>query len=128
MGAFEHAALPLVTTTTTTLVPTTTTSTTLPCSTPRCLFDAALHGPACAGANVPKGITAKIDGAVGLFDRIGASSGKKQRRLAGRTRRTLNAIAHLATRASEGKKARLSAECASAIGGAASTVRGTLAP
>jgi hypothetical protein len=128
MGAFEHAAVPLVTTTTTTLVRTTTTSTTLPCSTPRCLFDAALHGPACADANVPKGITAKIDGAVGLFDRIGASSGKKQRRLAGRTRRTLNAIAHLATRASKGKKARLSAECASAIGGAASTVRGTLAP
>ena len=54
--------------------------------------------------------------------------GRKQRRLAGRTRRTLNAIAHLATRASKGKKARLSAECASAIGGAASTVRGTLAP
>jgi hypothetical protein len=134
MGAFEHAAVPLVTTTTTTLVstttlvPTTTTTTTLPCTTPRCLFDAALHGPACAGANVPKGITAKIDGAVGLFDRVGASSGKKQRRLAGRTRRTLNAIAHLATRASKGKKARLSAACASAIGDAASTVRGTLAP
>jgi hypothetical protein len=128
MGAFEHAAVPLVTTTTTTLVPTTTTSTTLPCTTPRCLFDAALHGPECAGANVPKGITAKIDGAVGLFDRVGASSGKKQRRLAGRTRRSLNAIAHLATRASKGKKARLSATCASAIGGAAGTVRETLAP
>jgi hypothetical protein len=128
MGAFEHPAVPLVTTTTTTLLPTTTTSTTLPCTTPRCLFDAALHGPACAGANVPKGITAKIDGAVGLFDRVGASSGKKKRRLAGRTRRTLAAIVHAATRASKGKKARISAACSSAIGGAATTVRGTLAP
>jgi hypothetical protein len=131
MGAFEHAAVPPVTTTTTTSLATTTTSTsttTLPCTTPRCLFDAALHGPACAGASVPTMITTKIDGAVGLYDRVGTSRGKQRRRLVGRTRRTLAAIVHAATRASKGKKARLSAECSGAIGGAATTVRGTLTP
>jgi hypothetical protein len=129
MGAFEHAAVPLVTTTTTsttTLATTTTTTTIPPCTTPRCLFDAALHGPACAGATVPKAITTKIDGAIALFDRVGTSSGKKQRRLIGRTRRILGAITRAATHASKGKKPRIPAGCSTAIGGAASAVRGEL--
>jgi hypothetical protein len=136
MGAFEHAAVPSVTTTTTTplaattttLSTATTTPTTLPCTTPRCLFDAALHGPACAGANVPQGIVAKIAGAVGLSDRAGASTGKKQRRLLARTRRTLSAIERAAGHASKGKKPHLSAACSSAISDAAGTVRGELNP
>jgi hypothetical protein len=133
MGAFEHPAVPLVTTTTTTPVTTTSTSTststtTLPCTTPRCLFDAALHGPACNGQNVPSKISAKIDAVVGLYDQVGTSTGKKQRRLIGRTRRGLVAIGHAATRAAKGKKARLSSACSSALGGVATTVRGTLPP
>jgi hypothetical protein len=135
MGAFEHAAVPLVTTTTTTSLATTTTSasaststTTLPCTTPRCLFDAALNGPECGGANVPHGIVAKINGAVGLADRVGTSTGKKRRRLLGRERQTLAAIGHAASHAAKGKKPRIPTECATAIGTAADTVRGTLAP
>ena len=134
MGAFERPAVVKPTTTTTTLLTTTTTmasattTTTLPCTTPRCLFDAALHGPACAGANVPKGIVAKIDGAVGLSERADTSTGKKQRRLLARTRQTLAAIGRVAAHASKGKKPRLSAPCASAIGDAAGTVRSELNP
>jgi hypothetical protein len=75
---------------------------------------------------VPKAITAKIDGAVGLFDRVGTSSGKKQRRLVGRTRRILGAIARAAMHASRGKKPRIPAGCSTAIGGAAGAVRGEL--
>jgi len=135
MGAFEHAAVPLVTTTTSTTTtttialvttPTTTSTTIPPCTTPRCLFDAALQDPACAGATVPKAITGKIDGAVALFDRVVASSGKKQRRLVARTRRVLGAITRAATHASKGKKPRIPAGCAPVIGGAAGAVRGEL--
>jgi hypothetical protein len=71
-----------------------------------------------------KAITAKIDGAVGLFERAGASSGKKHRHLLGRTRRILGAITRAATHASKGKKPRIPAGCSTAIGGAASAVRG----
>jgi hypothetical protein len=133
MGAFEHPAVAKPTTTTTTVLTTTTvasatTTTTLPCTTPRCLFDAALNGPDCAGANVPHAIVAKINGAVGLADRVGTSTGKKRRRLLGRERQTLAAVGHAASHASKGKKPRLPAACATAIGTAADTVRSALAP
>jgi hypothetical protein len=120
----EASATPM--TTTTRVVATTTT--TLPCTTPRCLFDAAVHGPACAGATVPQAVTAKIEAAVGLFDRAGTSTGKKWRRLLGRERKTLAMIGCAAAHASKGRKPRLSAACATAIAGAASAARGELGP
>jgi hypothetical protein len=105
-----------------------TTTTTLPCTTPSCLFDAAVQGPACAGATVPQAVTAKIEAAVGLFDRAGTSTGKKRRRLLGRERKTLAVIGRAAAHASKGRKPRLSAACATAIAGAASAARGELGP
>jgi hypothetical protein len=132
MGAFEHPPPPKPTTTTTTVLATTTTAasatttTTLPCTTPRCLFDAAVHGPACEGATVPQAVTAKIDAVVGLLDRVASSSGKKERRLLGHTRRVLGAITRAANHATKGKKPRIPAGCSTAIAGAAVAVRGKL--
>lgn len=132
MGAFEHPAPQKPPTTTTTLLTATTTTasatttTTIPCTTPRCLFDAVLDGPACAGATVPQAVTAKIDTAVALVERVASSSGKKQRRLVGHTRRVLGAITRAAAHASKGKKPRISAECSTAIAGAAGAVRSEL--
>jgi len=132
MGAFEHPAVAKPPTTTTTVLTTTTTAasatttTTLPCTTPRCLFDAALRGRACAGATVPQAVTAKIAAAEGLLDRVASSSGKKERRVLGHTRRVLGAITRAAAHASKGKKARIPAGCSMAIAGAARAVRAAL--
>ena len=129
MGAFEHPAVPSKTTTSTTTSSTlaaVTTTTIPPCTTARCLFDAALHGPACAGASVPQAVTGKIAAAVGLLDRVASSSGKKERRLLAHARRVLGAITHAAAHASKGKKPHIPAACSMAIADATGAVRGEL--
>ena len=75
---------------------------------------------------MPQAVTAKIDAAVGFVERVGSSSGKKERRLLGRTRRVLGAITRAGAHASKGKKPRIPAGCPTAIAGAAGAVRAAL--
>jgi len=93
---------------------TTTTTTTLPCTTPRCLLDAALHGAACSGAAVPRAIVKKLDRGTTLIDRADAKP-KAARRLHGKAKHVLNAAGKAAGKASKGRKPKLGAACAAAI-------------
>jgi hypothetical protein len=101
------------TTTTTTVTPTTST-TTLPCTTPRCRIDAALHGPACGDETVPRSITKKLDRGTTLLDRADQHA-KSAKRLRRQAKRAFTSAGKAAGKAAKGKKPKLSAECAAAI-------------
>src|SRR5262249_15266968 len=55
------------TATTTTTTAASSTSTTVPCTTPRCTIDAALHGP-CDGQTIPASVRKKLDQATTIID------------------------------------------------------------
>jgi hypothetical protein len=128
-GLENFAALTSVvvpTTSTTTSPPTTTTTTTtLPCTTPRCTFDAALHGPACGDETVPASITKKLDRATDLLDRADQTA-KKAKRLRRQAKHVLGGARKAARKAAKGKTPKLTAECAAAIQQAIGVVVGTL--
>jgi hypothetical protein len=113
------------TTSTTITTTTTTTTTTLPCTTPRCTFDAALHGPACGDETVPALITKKLDRATDLLDRADQIA-KKAKRLRRQAKHVLGGARKAAGKAAKGKKPKLTAECAAAIQQAIGVVVGTL--
>jgi hypothetical protein len=108
----------------TTTPSTTTTSTTQPCTTARCVLDAARHGSDCAGDTIPAGITKKLDKAVSLIEQ--APSAKKARRLLKRAKGMLGQAITSTRRAAKGKHPKLSSPCANAIEQAAGDVRGGL--
>ena len=103
-----------------------TTSTTVPCGTVRCLLDAGLQSPACAGQTIPPTITKNFDRATHLAEEAGRSVRKKVRRLLKHARRALTLAEDAAKKATRGKKPKLTVACAVAIEGAAEDVRNDL--
>ena len=112
--------------TTSTVPGATTTSTTVPCETVRCLLDAGLQSPACAGETIPPTITKNLDRAAHLAEQAGVGVPKRVRRLLKRARRALTLAENAAKRASRGKKPKLTVACEMAIEGAAEDVRNGL--
>ena len=104
---------------TTTITTTITTATTLPCTTARCMLDAALTSPTCADQPIPKSVTRKLGRAETLIDRAATSSARKARKLRRRAQRLLRQAGARATHAAKGRKAKLSATCAAALSDAA---------
>jgi uncharacterized delta-60 repeat protein len=114
-------------TTTTSSTPTTTT-TTLPCTTARCTLGGVLTSPACVGQPIPQSVTGKLNRAETLIDQAATSTAKKARKLCQRARRLLRKAGAMATHAAKGKgkKAKLSAACATALKDAAGSVAANL--
>jgi glucose/arabinose dehydrogenase len=106
-------------TTSTTLVPPQPTTTTLPCTTARCMLEAALTSPTCADQSIPKSVTRKLGRAGTLIDRAATSSARKARKLRRRAQRLLRQAGARATHAAKGRRAKLSAPCAAALSEAA---------
>jgi len=100
--------------------------TTHPCTTARCILEAALMSSACAGQTIPAGVTAKFAKAEKLIDQAASSPEKKARKLLKKAKRALKQAGAKATRAAKGKKPTLSADCAAAITDAADGVAATL--
>ncbi len=118
--------------TTTTMVPGTTTSTTatrpptttttLPCTSARCIMGTAQRNAACAGQTIPASVTAKLTQAENLIDQAATSPAEKARKLLKRAKKTLKQAEAKAIRATKGKTAKLSSDCAAALKGAADGV------
>src|SRR5262249_38630268 len=89
---------------TTTLAPPPPTTTTLPCTTTRCMLDAALSSPACAGQPIPKSVTRKLGRAERLIDQGVTRSTRKARKL--RRRRPRLASSACDSRARPGARGR----------------------
>jgi hypothetical protein len=111
---------PASTTTTRALGTTTTstsasTTTTLPCTTPRCTIDAALHGPECGDENVPSAIRKKLERATSLIDGAASDPPKKAKRHLRQATHLLRAAGRAAGKAAKGKKPKLTKDCATAI-------------
>jgi len=134
IGGQAHAFLldPGVTTATTTTTlsvtsttPTTatSTSTTIACVAARCRLDAALRTGACAHETVPSAISRKFATAANLIDRAAGSEPKKARRLLLRTSHLLAQAAHAATKATHGRRPKLSGSCGASLRTAADGVR-----
>ena len=126
---------PAITTTTTATGPgatpstvpgVTTTSTTVPCGTVRCLLDAGLQRPPCAGETIPPTIRKNFDRAIHLVEQAGGSAPTKVRRLLKHARRAIGLADHAAKKAARGKKPKLTVACAAAVEGAAKDVRNNL--
>src|SRR4030095_10512466 len=109
-GATTSTTLPGATTTTT-VAAAPTTSTTVPCRTVRCILDAALHGPGCAGQTMPPKITNALDRTTDLLEQEGVSSARKARRLLRHARRSLTMAERAVKRDVQGKKQKLTAAC-----------------
>ena len=119
-GGGEVRRLATVASTTTSSTPTTsTTTTTLPCTTARCTFENVLTSTACADQRIPKSVTRKLGRAETLIDQATTSPAKKARKLRRRARRLLRRAGATAMHAATGKKAKLSAACATGLTGAA---------
>ena len=119
-GSGEVRRLATVASTTTSSTPTTsTTTTTLPCTTARCTFENVLTSTACADQRIPKSVTRKLGRAETLIDQATTSPAKKARKLRRRARRLLRRAGATAMHAATGKKAKLSAACATGLTGAA---------
>lgn len=103
-----------------------TTSTTVPCGTVRCLLDAGLHNPLCAGETIPPTIRKNFDRAIHLVEQAGGSAPTRMRRLIKHARRALALADTAAKKAARGKKPKLTVACAAAIEGAAEDVRKNL--
>ena len=112
---------------TTTANSTTTTSTIstslLPCTTPRCILDAVLSGPACGYETVPQAIRGKLLKALYLLDQSGIATDRKAVRLKKKAGKVLAAADHLSRKAALKQEPQLSVECASALGSTISGVR-----
>ncbi len=113
-------------TTTTTAAGTATTSTTVPCLSARCILDAGLRSPSCAGERVPPSVTRKFDQAVHLIDEADASVARKAKRLLRHARATLGLADKSVRNASRGKKPKLTSGCATDIRRADDDVRAGL--
>ncbi len=116
------------TSTTSTSTSTSSTSSTVSCTTPRCVIDAALHGPACGSLTVPAAILKKLDRAPGLIEQADSSPVKQARRLRKQAKKGLVAAGKAAGKVAKGKKPTLTAECAGAIQRATGIVVGGLQP
>jgi hypothetical protein len=103
-----------------------TTSTTVPCGTVRCLLDAGLQSPRCAGETIPPTITKNFDRVTQLVEQAGGSAPKRVRRLLKHARRALALADNAAKKATRGKKPKLTVACAAAIESAAADVRDNL--
>jgi len=114
------------TTSTTPTGPGAATSTTIACRTVRCLLDAGLQSEPCGGETIPPAITDKLDRATKLADEAGGSRPKKRKRLLEHAKRVLVLADHTVSKASRGKRPKLTAGCAAAIRRAIEDVRGTL--
>jgi sugar lactone lactonase YvrE len=78
--------------------------------------DAVLHGAACAGASVPRAITAKLDRVTTLLERAEQqSNAKSATRLRRQAKHVLAGTGKAARKAAKGKKPKLAAACAAAI-------------
>jgi hypothetical protein len=122
-GATTSTTLPGATTTTT-VATAPTTSTTVPCRTVRCILDAALHGPGCAGQTMPPKITKALDRTTDLLEQEGESSPRKARRLLRLARHSLAIAEHSVKRDVRGKKPKLTAACSADVERAIADVRG----
>jgi hypothetical protein len=122
IGAYEFVPGTAMPSTTTTVVPPSVTTTTAPCTSARCTLETGLASAVCAGGSIPAGVTKKFDRALNFIDQSASSSGKQATRLLKRAKRTLKQAKARATRAAKGKKAKISAECAAALKGAADQV------
>jgi hypothetical protein len=71
--------------------------------------------PPCAGQPLPASVAGKLRRAENLIDQAATSPAKKARRLRRRARHLLMQAGAKATRAAQGKKGKLSAECANAL-------------
>lgn len=104
----------------------TTTTTTLPCTTARCLLDAAATSVACAGQTIPAPVAAKIAKAENLIDQAASSTGKKQKKLLKGAKKALKQARTKATKASKGKRPKLTSGCAMSLADALNGVAGSL--
>src|SRR5262249_26534242 len=98
------------------------TTTTLPCTTPRCTIDAALHGPECGDENVPSAIRKKLERATSLIDGAASDPPKKAKRHLKQASHLLKGAGRAAGKAAEGKKPKPTKDCATAIQRAAGAV------
>ena len=99
-----------------------TTTTTLPCTSARCTLQSAETSAACGGQAIPAGVIAKLTKAENLIDRAASNSGKNARGLLERAKMALKTAEAKATRATKGKKPKISSDCAAALKGAAERV------
>jgi hypothetical protein len=106
------ATQPPVTTTTTTA---STTTTTLPCTTARCLLEAGVASPACAGQGVPSSVITKFGKATTLIEGADTSAAKQAQRSLRRARKLLRSAAATTRHAAGGKKPKISSECATVL-------------
>ena len=111
---------PLCTTTTTTTM--TFSTTTLPCTSARCVLDAGLQSPVCAGEPVPRRLANKFGSAASLIEKADASPTKQANRLRRRAKKTLRQAKALALRAAKGKEPKISPDCGAALKDAADRV------
>ena len=100
----------------------TTTTTTLPCASARCTLDSSVASPACAGQVVPSSVTTKFDRATTLLEEAGTSPAKQAGRLLKQARRALKSAKASTSRASSGKRPKISSECATVLEDAAARV------
>ncbi len=101
-----------------------TTSTTVPaCLTARCLATAAIDAGACADESVPPSVTSRLDRAVGLIEQARAAEGRRASKLAKSAARLLKAADRAATKATHGRRARLTSACAGEISRAIAGIR-----
>jgi len=101
-----------------------TTTTTLPCTTARCILDAARADAACAGQSIPASVVTKLGKAETLLDEVGTSPARKARKLRTTAKRVLRVAERVTTHLAREKK--LSAECAAVLKSAADRVVASL--
>ncbi len=116
------------TTPTTIPVPSTTTTSLPPCTTVRCMIDAARNGTSCAGETLPPSITKKLDRAISQAELAPSQSAKKAKRLAKSTERLLTKARRLVTKAARGRHPKLSSQCAADLVNAIGAASGLVAP
>jgi hypothetical protein len=113
-------------TTTSTVPVVPTTSTTVPCHAVSCLLEDGLHGSACAGEPIPAAVTKDFDRVTTFVGDVGGASPKRAKRLEKHAEHALTQAENAAKKATKGRKAKLTVDCASTIRQAAEAVRSSL--
>jgi hypothetical protein len=113
-------------TTTSTVPVVPTTSTTVPCHAVSCLLEDGLHASACAGETIPSAITRDFDRVTSLDGELAGASPKRAKRLERHAEHALTQAENATKKAAKGRKAKLTAGCASTIHQAAEAVRSSL--
>jgi hypothetical protein len=116
----------IATSTTSTTTSPSTTTTLAPCSTLRCVVEAARFGPSCADQRLPLTVTAKLDRTLAQAETATGLTPPKAARGYRRAKRLLRKAGKAAALAARGRRPKLSTECAGDLRGAVTTGIGIL--